>query len=153
MKLEKAKFNAFIALGVFALVALAGLVGGIFYIWFGAEPTVGQDVPAVTVPTVIEYRTEAGSVLAPFLGQVMELSGGVLSVEASEALADLAKITQERLLRIRVPGAEKAAHLSFVLLLDQWSDTISAGNDTTAVLARTNQLIVEYRWVLPEENL
>ena len=121
-------FNEFFVLGSFVAVVTAGLayVGIMALVWEPSAP------PAPAVPqfqmSVEEYRTEARDILTPFLGQVRDADPEAV-MDGAAMLAELAAKTQERLIRMRVPGEAKDAHLTLVLLLDAWklaADVVAA---------------------------
>ncbi len=153
MKQEKAIFSRFAVVGVFVAVVLVGLGYGLLIIVLDANLTEPKQSAVLQVPTVIEYRAEAGTVMAPFLGQIETLQMGAITEDAGEAIADLAGRTQDRLLRMRVPSSERDAHLSFVILLDQWKRAVNVEGDISGVLRRTNELVEKYRWISPEDKL
>jgi hypothetical protein len=151
MKLKKSLiFNEFAVIGVFAVVAISGIFIGAISALTVEATTDAIVVPDVTAPTIIEYRTETRSVIAPFLKQIESVQAGSLAAEAADAIADLAARTQDRLLRVRVPGSERDAHLSLVIILDEWR-TAARGSeaDVTGVLERTAKLLSDYRWISP----
>jgi len=145
-------FNEFTIVGVFVAVVFVGLVVGLVSAISAATPT-EPVASVVTAPTLIEYRTEARAVLAPFLSQAETVDSEALTEEAQIALVDLASRTQERLLRIRVPASEREAHLSFVVVLDQWKNALAGtSDDLEGVLDRTALLVQKHRWVLPSDE-
>jgi hypothetical protein len=152
MKQDKAYFNRLSGIVILVVIGLFAIGYGSFMVLKSIAPE-KEDSLILSPPTVIEYRTEAGSVLEPFLGQVEALSHGDISDDAGSALAELAARTQERLLRMRVPSSERDAHLTFVILLDQWQIAADSGGDIVPVLQRTNEAVESYRWVKPDFQL
>lgn len=151
MKQQKAIFfNEFTVLGIFVASILIGLTFGLVF-WLSAQSSSADMIKHENrVPTVIEYRTDVASVMTPFLVQAESIKTNKVTDDAGEAIIDLANLTQDRLLRMRVPGSEREAHLSFVILLDQWKQAVKSGGDLVGVLQRTQKITDEHRWILPE---
>jgi hypothetical protein len=145
-------FNEFTVLGLFAAVVFIGLLIVLVSLFWLRAPLVSTVPSTVAAPTLIEYRTETRTVVSPFLNQATTVDSENLSDEARAAMLDLITATQERLLRIRVPGSEREAHLAFVILLDQWSQALGgSAAEVESVLDRTVETVQRYRWILPSE--
>ncbi|MEA3248968.1 MAG: hypothetical protein U9Q03_01265 [Patescibacteria group bacterium] len=140
-------FNEFTILGTFVVVALAGLaIGAVSLI--ADYQKYGPVEPLVTAPPVGEYRAEARAVVAPFLGQAAVISQVVVPEGADRVMGDLVDMTQERLLGMTVPATERDAHLSMVILLDQWRRALSGTElDMAGVATRTDGLLADYPWL------
>lgn len=139
-------------MGVFVAATFIGLLIGLI-LAIKARPSAELITLPTTAPTVIEYRTEAQAVLEPFLLQIKSIPADTLSPETATAIADLATLTQDRLLRMRVPGDEREAHLSLVVILDQWKIAVRGSEtDLLGVIERTTKLVEKYRWVIPTDS-
>ena len=63
-------------------------------------------------------------------------------------MTDLIEMTQSRLLGMTVPASERDAHLSIVILLDQWRVALSGTQmDISGVVGRTDGLLFDYPWL------
>jgi hypothetical protein len=145
--------NEFTVVGIFVAIIFIGLLFGMIFTF---KSEIGVNLtPQINPPTVVDYRTEARSVLEPFLLQIQSIPSGPLSEETATAMVDLIRVTQERLLRMRVPGEERDAHLALVIILDQWKKAVYEDETVlSGVLERTILLLEKYRWLMPsEENL
>jgi len=149
-------FSEFLVFGLFSAVIAAGLG---FAVWTAYRSEVLQNETSVEAeaPTVEGYRAEARSVMVPFLDQVNVLEEGNLSDQVSESMLALSATIQERLLRMRVPGSERDAHLSFVTLIDRWRQTINpdenSGEDIESLRQQTSDLSVRFSWLTESNKL
>ncbi|MFA6603587.1 MAG: hypothetical protein WCT10_01940 [Patescibacteria group bacterium] len=139
--------NRFAVFAVFGLAVIAGIGYGVLNL--RVLPV--AEAPAsevVTAPSEAEYRTAAGSVLTPFFVQAQKLDETAFTA-IDPIFVDLIDKTQERLLRLRVPGADQNIHLSCVLLLEQWRRAMSGSKaDQKLVLANTRDLLGENSWLI-----
>ncbi|MFH2062529.1 MAG: hypothetical protein ABIJ46_00025 [bacterium] len=142
--------SRFLAVGFFAVLVVAGLSYGIWSAYRSAGSRANQTIE-VSAPTVEEYRSEASVVVAPFLEQMSALPDGELSDQTNDSLLSLAATTQERLLRMTVPGSERDAHLSFVTLIDRWR-RIADGQDgdRESIRQQATDLLIRYDWLKGE---
>ena len=139
--------NEFTVLGVFVVVALAGLAIGAVSLIMDYQKY-GPPKPIVLAPTAADYRVEARAVVGPFLGQAAVIGQGVSPEGAEELMGELVDMTQERLLGMTVPATERDAHLSMVILLDQWRRALDGTDlDMSGVVSRTDDLLVDYPWL------
>jgi len=134
----------------FAVIAI-GLVYALFHLTASPSPSTLQVVqPPVKAPTLSEYRSETKSVLAPFLAQASAVTPEQLET-ADPVFKDLVVKTQERLLRILVPAEARQAHLSFVLLLDQWKRALmGSSSDQARVVDMTAKVTSANPWLTAE---
>jgi len=140
-------FNEFTILGVFVIIAMAGLIVGAVSIATQSQE-VRDPEPVVSGPTASEYRAQASAVFEPFLTQVRIIGDGTLPDGAGSVMSDLVNLTQERLLGMTVPSSERDAHLSMVILLDQWRRAIEGTQmDVAGVVLRTESLLEDYPWI------
>jgi len=139
--------NEFAVLGVFCLAVIVGVLYGVLNL--RVLPSANEPAAeAVKAPTEADYRAAAGSVMAPFLDQAQKLDERAFAA-ADPTFVDLVSKTQERLLRIRVPGPDKDVHLSCVLLLEQWRRALSgSASDQKLVLANTRDLLGANPWLI-----
>jgi uncharacterized membrane protein len=146
-KKEKHLLNEFTVLGSFAAVVLAGLaIGAVSLIANPPKQLIETAVPAG--PSVSDYRSEVRQILMPFLQQVVVIEETGLPEGASETLSNMVSLTQERMLDLTVPAGEREAHLSMVILLDQWTRALSGVNsDLSGVISRTSRLMLKYPWL------
>jgi hypothetical protein len=126
--------NELTVVAVFFAVIAIGLVYALFHLTVTSAPGGFQAPPAVKAPTLGEYRSETKSVLAPFLAQAAAIRPEQIGPSAT-VFKDLVVKTQERLLRVRVPAEAREAHLSFVLLLEQWKRALQGSSADQAVVA------------------
>jgi len=140
-------FNEFAVLGVFVIVAFAGLIVGAVSIVTQAQEARNPE-PVATAPSASEYRSQARAVFEPFLTQVRIIGEGTLPTGAGAVMSNLVDLTQERLLGMTVPTTERDAHLSMVILLDQWRRAIEGTQtDLAGVVSRTDSLLEDYPWI------
>ncbi len=144
-------FNEFTVLVVFGVVGLGMLLfGGIFGL---RDLDLGASekrvvAPAVVAPTTEAYQKETRDVMTPFLRQAANVQVQNFSADIPSML-ELVTKTQELMLRVRVPKDSREAHLSFVLLLDQWKRALAGSkSDQAAVLAKTPELVAAHSWVM-----
>jgi hypothetical protein len=126
------------------------LAGATFIALFPQLAEVGAVTAVTAAPTSDEYRAQAADVLSPFVSQVSAMAPSDFGRAGTEMTAFAAK-TQEALLALRVPGELREAHLSFVLLLDQWKRALSAAGteaDRAVAVERTRSLLVTYPWLV-----
>ncbi len=138
--------NQLTVLGVFFAVVLIGLIYGLLNMDLtGLQQPLSA--PVQPAPTVEQYQADAEEILSPFLVQASKMTAADLA-SADPVLIDLVQKTQERLLRLRVPKEEKEAHLSFVLLLDQWRRALSGSSaDQGSVLDNTHAVVSQNAWL------
>ncbi|MEK9152189.1 MAG: hypothetical protein AAB692_02390 [Patescibacteria group bacterium] len=150
-------FTEFAVLGGFVLAALIGYfvaLGAV--LWPAAAPAVAPEetlsAAAPAAPGIDEYRAEVSSVATPFLSQASRITADDFktNAEAVAGLSSLAQKTQERLLRVRVPGKERTTHLALVLLIEQWKRALAGSKlDRKAVVINTQHLIRDHDWLTP----
>jgi hypothetical protein len=146
---RKKWWSEFVVLGVFAAVVIAGLLYAlVIVVVVGKDGAVETDIALPPVPpTAEEYRSGARDVLVPFLDQA-DLMTEADVASAGPVVDDFVEKTQERLLRLRVPKEYRDAHLTFVLLLDQWRRALAGSEpDRAVVLAKTRAVVETYPWV------
>ncbi|KPJ85810.1 hypothetical protein AMJ57_01730 [Parcubacteria bacterium SG8_24] len=146
---QKILFGELTVFGVFVVICLSGLIYGsvlVLYPYAGAaEP---EESALLEPPTAAGYEMEANEVLLPFLDQFALLAEADLG-SVDPMLGDLVVKTQERLLRMRVPGDYRDTHLSLVLLLDQWKRALDGSlGDQAVVVDRTQELLGEIEWLM-----
>ena len=143
--------NELTVVAVFFAIVAIGLIVTLFSLDLVPESSLqGDVVQARKAPTVEEYRSEARDVLSPFLEQARMIGSDQAAYDETVFLGLVDK-TQERLLRLIVPVQGQEAHLSFVLLLEQWrraingsvSDQAQAPDNTQKVIAANPWLMVE----------
>ncbi len=137
-----------IVLGAFAATTLAGLAYGAISGLSRAD-ILPPSVPAPLVaPTQEEYRAETSGVMADFWEQSSRMTRA--DVKAPDPrFVDIVEKTQERLLRVRVPKDDRDAHLSFVLLLDQWKRALSGSvADQEKVFEKSEAVLTANPWVV-----
>lgn len=128
---------------VFFAILSFGLVYGLIHLRVGDQPA----AVAVTAPTLADYHQGASSVLEPFLNQWPNVTSEAL-VSDNEPLKGLVVMTQERLLRLRVPAEAKDDHLVLVLLLDKWKRALAgSAADQRNVLEMTEQTVAGLAWL------
>ncbi len=140
--------NQLTVLGVFFAVVLVGLIYGLANMDLsGLGSGTNASAPVAPPPTVDEYRSSAEQILSPFLTQASKMTGPDLA-SPDPVMVDLVQKTQELLLRLKVPKEEKEAHLSFVLLLDQWRRALSGSvADQQSVFDNTHAVISQNPWL------
>ncbi|MEY4744154.1 MAG: hypothetical protein RL272_99 [Candidatus Parcubacteria bacterium] len=150
-KKQRFVVNEFTIFGVFIAVAVFGILYGLLLAVTGALPTEMPadfpDLQPVVAPTESEYQSEASDVLSPFFRQAAQMQAEDLTGDTG-ALLQLVQKTQDRLLRVRVPKEYRDAHLSFVLLLDQWKRALAgSAPDRKVVLDKTRELMAANPWL------
>ena len=139
--------NEFSVLAVFCLAVIVGVIYGVLNL----RVMPSTDTPVADVleaPSESDYRAAAGSVMSPFLDQAQKLDAGAFA-SVDPVFVDLINKTQERMLRIRVPGADKDIHLSCVLLLEQWRRALSGSKaDQKLVPGNTRDLLGANPWLI-----
>lgn len=137
-----------IVLGAFAATMLAGLTYGLAMSYAPDEAVPVVEQPVLVAPTRAEYRAETVGVMADFWEQSARMTrDDVRNVDPR--FLEIVTKTQERLLRVRVPKDERDAHLSFVLLLDQWKRALGGSvADQEKVFEKTETVLVEYPWIV-----
>lgn len=143
------------AIAAFVVAAILSLLVGIAavtFLWRTVVSPGPRPAPAaapVSAPTSGRYRAEAANVLAPFLTQAAHMTSVDIS-SGDPAILDLVDKTQQRLLAMKVPSADKDAHLQFVLLLDMWKRALGGSSaDAANVQTRTSQVLQQYPWAAP----
>lgn len=138
-------FGPFVVLGVFVAVILVGLAcGG----WYAAQTIRGYAGVSASAPTVDAYRSEVASITKPFFAQTLTMTEADVAAAGAD-LHSLAAKTQERVLRVRVPGSERQVHLGLVLLLEQWKRASSDGGNPAGVLEKTRAFVAATPWIAP----
>jgi hypothetical protein len=134
----------FVVVGVFVAVILLGLACGT---WYFVRSVTGRNAAPQSAPSAEAYRVEVASVARPFLAQALKMDDADLAAAGAD-LADLVAKTQERVLRLRVPGSERDAHLGLVLLLEQWKRAVSGDAESrSSVLERTRAFVNAHPWI------
>lgn len=141
--------NELTVVAVFFAVIIIGSVYAILNITLAPDAATSQNkAPAVKPPTLAEYRGEAKVAFGPFLEQAAVFRADQFGA-ADQVFIDLIDKTQERLLRIRVPAGAREAHLSFVMLLDQWRRAFrGSGADRSLVSDSTSRVIAANPWLM-----
>lgn len=144
-------------LGVFVAVVAVGFTYGLAnLIWpdlfARLSGTVSEAQLADSAPSEDAYQAEVRDIMGPFLAQAANVAPDNLadtSGEAMRTLATLVQKTQDRLVRVRVPGDYRDAHLAAVLLLEQWKRALAGSkSDQKLVLERTDEAKQAYPWLV-----
>lgn len=137
-----------IVLGAFAATTLVGLAyGAISGLSHGDIVPPAAPAPLVA-PSQEEYRAETADVMADFWEQSSRMTRDDLKVP-DPRFVDIVEKTQERLLRVRVPKDGRDAHLSFVLLLDQWKRALGgSAADQEKVFDKSEDVLTENPWIV-----
>jgi len=142
--------NELAVVAVFFAIVAIGLIYAIFNLDLAPSASPGEVVWAPKAPTLDEYRGEARTVLGPFLEQAAVADPDQL-VETETVFKSLVDKTQERLLRLRVPAEAREAHLSFVLLLEQWRRALGgSAADQAKVSGMTEKVTAANPWLTVE---
>jgi len=134
----------------FFVVIAIGLTYAVFHLQMVPMNTtsVPEALKLPPPPTVEEYQQEVRSVFGPFLQQAVNVNSQNLAAVDS-VFTDLVVKTQDRLLRVRVPSkSEQPAHLSFVLLLEQWKRALGGSRaDQDQVSRATQEVLAASPWL------
>jgi hypothetical protein len=151
-KMPPPTFTEYAVFGLLVSVVLFGVFFSVFSFFAkggrgGSNVSVAVSQPTPVAPTASQYQDEVRGVMAPFLEQAQKMTSADFSADNS-AMNDLATKTQDRMIGIRVPKEYKDAHLSFVLLLAQWSRALGGSvTDQAAVLQKTAEVIAADPWL------
>jgi hypothetical protein len=137
-----------IVLGAFAATTLAGLAYGAVSGMTRADLVPPVEPPPLVAPLRDDYRAETVGVMADFWEQSAKMTRADLR-DLDPRFVDIITKTQERLLRVRVPREERDAHLSFVLLLDQWKRALDGSvADQEKVFEKSEAVLTANPWVV-----
>jgi hypothetical protein len=137
-----------IVLGAFASAVLVGLAYGVFATVVPRDTPATEAVPVPVAPTQEEYRTEAVAVMADFWQQSANVTAEGLR-NPDPRFVEIVTKTQERLLRVRVPKEDRDAHLTFVLLLDQWKRALNGSTlDQERVFEKSETVRTANPWIV-----
>lgn len=147
-KKESKFFSELTVLGIFAGVAFAGIIFGIVSVLVPPSSLpILFDQEVVTAPTVEEYQGEVRGIMTPVIAQIESLDPARLD-DAGEEFVTLIEKTQDRMLDVIVPSSMREAHLSFVLLLQQWGRAADGSyGDRKVVQARTADVLEAHAWI------
>lgn len=141
-------WDKFLVLGVFVSFVGAGFIYIGVTLWRLSGPAYG--VPAISVasaPSSEEYQADCREISGPFLKQASVVDPEKIGIVGPE-LSKMAEATKQRLLRLKVPTADRDAHLRLVLLLDQWKKASTGSADLAAdAVARTAALLADFPWL------
>jgi hypothetical protein len=102
----------------------------------------------ISAPSAADYRQQVRLILEPFFELVASYPAAA-GVSADPVLAQVVAGWQQELLALTVPAAEREAHLSAVLLLDQWQRALNGSPlDGGRALASVDQLLSDYPWLI-----
>lgn len=136
--------------GVFFAVIAIGLIYAVFHLQVVRAPSsaLPEAFKPPPPPTIEGYQAEVLSVFGPFMQQAVNINTQNLS-SMDPVFASLIEKTQDSLLRVRVPASEREAHLSFVMLLDQWKRAVGGSRaDQDRVSQATRGVAAANPWLL-----
>jgi hypothetical protein len=135
--------------GVFFAVIAIGLIYAVFHLQVVSAPSsLPEAMKPLPPPTVEEYQTEVRSVFGPFLQQAANIN--VLDLASIDTVfVSLIEKTEDRLLRVRVPSAQRETHLSFVMLLEKWKRAVGGSQaDQKQISQATKDVATANPWLL-----
>lgn len=136
---------------VFVIVVSGLYLYGMSQARYTSPPRINQSAETtvtVSAPSVSEYRQQVQLGLEPFFALAASYPDNA-DVSPDPILSETIRGWQQRLLALRVPSAEREAHLSVVLLLDQWRRALDGSVlDGNRALATVDQLVADYPWMI-----
>ena len=132
---------------VFMIVVSGAFIWGVYRLTI-VDPSVFLEQPVSTAPSVEDYRASAVKVMEPFFVQISVYDEPGEEITTDRLSSELVLRVQSEMIAMIVPVSEREAHLSFVLLLDQWERVWSVSSlDSKRATLSAQQAIDKYPWI------